>query len=577
MKFKSGRFFLPVLSLVLVGLLAVPSSFAQQGRQPVAAEGGMVVSTQYLASEVGRDILQKGGNAIDAAVATAFALAVVHPSGGNIGGGGFLVYHGADGETTAFNFREKAPAAAHADMFLDEHGNLDEDKHHRELTSTGIPGTVAGLALAHERLGSMPWEELLEPAVRLARDGWPFNRGLMSAQRTIKRMAASDPIYSATAAGYLKNGTDFHEPGELMILTDLSHSLERIRDNGADGFYKGETARLIANFMAKNGGLITEADLAGYTANEQAPIHGTYRGYDIYSMSPPSSGGIALVTMLNILEGYDLGAMGHNSAAYLHLLTESMRRAFADRAEHVGDPNFNPDMPVDRLISKDHANDLRASINMDKASESDSSKFNGQIAFESEETTHTSVVDADGNTVSLTYTLENGWGNMIVVEGAGFLLNNEMGDFNPIPGRTDRAGHIGTPPNLTAPGKNMLSSMTPTIVAKDGRPVMAIGSPGGRTIINTSLQVILNVIDHDMNIARAIEAPRIHHQWLPDITSFERGYFSADTEALYKLLGHEIRHRGGQGSAMGIWIDWEEGLKYGAADSRSYNGRATGY
>ncbi len=577
MKFKSGRFFRPLLLLILVGLLVVPSSFAQQGRQPVAVEGGIVVSTQYLASEIGRDILKKGGNAVDAAVATAFALAVVHPSAGNIGGGGFLVYHGVDGETTAFNFREKAPAAAHADMFLDENGELDEDKHHRELTSTGIPGTVAGLALAHERLGSLPWDELLEPAVRLARDGFPFNRGLMNAQRSIKRAAASNQIYNSTAAAYLKNGTDFHEPGELMILTDLSHSLERIRDHGADGFYKGETARLMADFMAKNGGLITEEDLAGYKANEQAPIHGTYRGYDIYSMSPPSSGGIALVTMLNILEGFDLAAMGHNSAAYLHVLTESMRRAFADRAEYVGDPNFNPDMPVDWLISKGHAVDLRASIDMSRASESDSSRFNGEMAYESEETTHFSVADADGTTVSMTYTLENGWGNLIVVEGAGFLLNNEMGDFNPIPGRTDRTGNIGTAPNLTAPGKNMLSSMTPAIVAKDGLPVMAIGSPGGRTIINTSLQVILNVIDHDMNIARAIEAPRIHHQWLPDVTSFERGYFSADTEGLYKLMGHEIRYRGGQGSAMGIWIDWEEGLKYGAADSRSYNGRATGY
>ena len=577
MKFKTVQLFRPLPLLILVGLLVVPSSFAQQGRQPIAVEGGMVVSTQYLASEVGRDILLKGGNAIDAAVATAFALAVVHPAAGNIGGGGFLVYHGADGEITAFNFREKAPAAAHADMFLDENGNLDENKHHRELTSTGIPGTVAGLALAHERLGSMPWKELLEPAVRLARDGFPFNRGLMSAQRTIKRRADSDPIYIGTAAAYLKNGTDFHEPGELMILTDLSHSLERIRDHGADGFYKGETARLIADFMAENGGLITEEDLAGYAANEQAPVHGTYRGYDIYSMSPPSSGGIALVTMLNILEGYDLDAMGHNSAAYLHVLTESMRRAFADRAEYVGDPNFNPDMPVDWLISKEHALDLRSSIDMSRASESDSSAFNGQMPYESEETTHFSVVDTDGNTVSMTYTLEFGWGNMIVVEGAGFLLNNEMGDFNPVPGRTDRDGHIGTPPNLTAPGKNMLSSMTPTIVAKDGQPVMVIGSPGGRTIINTSLQVILNVIDHDMNIARAIEAPRIHHPWLPDYTYLERGYFSADTETLLKSMGHNIRYRGGQGSVMGIWIDWEEGLKYGAADSRSYNGRATGY
>ena len=560
---------------LFLSFLVVPVS-AQHGREPVPARGGMVSSVQYVASEVGRDILQQGGNAVDAAVATAFALAVVHPSAGNIGGGGFLVYHGADGEVTTFNFREKAPAAAHAEMFLTD-GEIDSEKHHVALTSTGVPGTVAGLALAHERLGSLPWAVLVQPAVRLANEGFPFTWNLTGFEERIKRMAADDPIYESTVRAFLKEGAVAHEPGELLVQRDLATTLERIRDHGADGFYKGETARLVADFMAKNGGLITEQDLADYEAEERAAIHGTYRGYDIYSMPPPSSGGVAIVTMLNILEEYNLAELGHNSAAYLHVLTEAMRRGFADRAQFVGDPNFNPDMPVDWLISKEHAADLRSTIDMSKASPSDSSTFNGFMPYESEETTHFSVVDEAGNTVSLTYTLENSYGNSIVVEGAGFLLNNEMGDFNPKPGHTDRRGNIGTPPNITAPGKRMLSSMTPVIVAQNGRPVMAIGSPGGRTIINTSLQVVLNVIDHGMNIAEAVEAPRMHHQWLPDVSYLERGYFSLDTQRLYESMGHELDFRGSQGSAMGIWIDWKTGIKYGSADSRGYASRASGY
>lgn len=563
--------------VLFFSLFSLPSC-AQESNElkPVAVKGGMVVSTQYLASEVGRDILKKGGNAVDAAIATAFALAVVHPAAGNIGGGGFLVYHGANGEVTTFNFREKAPAAATADMFLTD-GEIDEDKHHNALTSTGVPGTVSGMALAHKRLGSLPWAELVEPAVRLAEDGFPFTSDLSGFEGRISERVAKNPIYSSTARAFLKNGTDLHESGELWVQKDLAESLKRIRDMGAGGFYKGETARLMAAFMAANGGLITEQDMADYQAEELPAVKGTYRGYDIYSMAPPSSGGVGVITMLNILENYDLKGMGHNSAQYLHVQTESMRRAFADRAQFVGDPNFNPDMPVDWLISKEHANDLKASIDLAKASPSDSSTFNGIMPYESDETTHFSVVDAAGNTVSLTYTLENSYGNGIVVEGAGFLLNNEMGDFNPKPGHTDREGNIGTAPNLTAPGKRMLSSMTPVIVAQNGRPVLAIGSPGGRTIINTSLQVVLNMLDHGMNMAEAIEAGRIHHQWLPDRTSYEEPLFGPDVIAAYKGMGHEARPRGGQGSAMGIWIDWAAGIKYGASDSRSSQGSAAGY
>lgn len=561
--------------LVAVLVLAPLDATAQSGRQPVEADHGMVVSTQYLASNIGRDILMQGGNAVDAAVATAFALAVVHPAAGNIGGGGFLVYHGADGEVTAFNFREKAPMAATETLFVDADGGQDYDKHHNSIFSVGVPGTVAGLELAHQRLGSLPWADLVEPAIRLAEDGFPFTRNLRGAQQMMKRLAEEDPIYQASADAYLKNGTDFHEPGELMVQPDLAATLKRIRDDGRDGFYSGETADLIVDFMEKHGGLITHEDLAAYEAVEQAPVHGTYRGYDIYSMSPPSSGGIALITMLNILEGFELAEYGHNSAMYLHLLTEAMRRAYADRAQFVGDPDFNPDMPVEKLTSKQHAEALRSSIDLFRASESDSARFNQ--AYESEETTHFSVVDAAGNMVSLTYTLEYSYGSRIVVEGAGFLLNNEMGDFNPVPGLTTRGGLIGTEPNLLKPEKRMLSSMTPTIMAKDGKPVLAVGSPGGRTIINTVLQVILNMVDFDMNVAEAVEAPRIHHQWLPDETDFERGYFSPDTERLYRNMGHDIDYRGSQGRAMCIWIDHEQGVLFGAADSRSYKGKASGY
>ncbi|MFQ5568617.1 MAG: gamma-glutamyltransferase [Rhodothermales bacterium] len=568
------------VSLILIGLLALgiptPRLFAQSGRTPVPAREGMVVSSHYLGSQAGNDILQKGGNAVDAAVATAFALAVTLPAAGNIGGGGFLVYHGADGAITSFNFREKAPLAATETMYLDENGEIRDNSNHAGLLAVGVPGTVAGLWLAHQRMGRLPWEDLVQPAIDLAEQGFPSTWAMQGFLRSLSRN--DDPLYAATKDAFLKNGDTPYTPGETWKQPDLAETLKRIQKHGHDGFYKGETARLIADFMRKHGGLITEEDLAAYEAEEQPPIHGTYRGYDIYAMSPPSSGGVALVEMLNILEGFNLEKIGHNSALYLHLLTEAMRRAYADRAEHLGDPRFNPDMPLDRLTSKEYADDLRETIDLYRASESDSSAFNSSyLAYESEETTHFSVVDADGNAVSVTYTLEYGYGSRIVVDGAGFLLNNEMGDFNPIPGRTTSSGLIGTPPNLVAPQKRMLSSMTPTIVAKDGKPLLIIGSPGGRTIINTVLQVVLNVIDHGMNIGEAVEAPRIHHQWLPDVTSFERLGLSPDTRRLYEMMGHDIRYRGTQGRAMGIFIDWDDDLIFGAADSRSFDGRAVGH
>ena len=562
---------------LLALLLFVPALHrAQSGRTPAPARNGMVVSSHYLASEAGRDVLRNGGNAIDAAIATAFALAVTLPSAGNIGGGGFLVYQGADGKSTTFNFREKAPMAASATMFLDENGQIKNNSNHEGPLSVGVPGTVAGLWMAHQKLGSKPWGALVQPAIDLAEKGFPSTWDMQGYLQSVQKLNGA--LYDGTKKAFLKNGKDLYTPGELWKQPDLAETLKRIQKEGRDGFYKGKTAKLLVDFMAKHGGIITEEDLARYEATEQAPVIGTYRGYDVISMAPPSSGGIALIEMLNILEGYNLKQIGHNSALYLHLLTEAMRRAFADRAEHIGDPAFNTNMPIDRLTSKAYGDKLRNSIDMFLASPSDSARFNAAVtAYESDETTHFSVVDAQGNAVSLTYTLEYSYGSSLVADGAGFLLNNEMGDFNPVPGVTNRSGQVGTAPNLVAPGKRMLSSMTPTIVSKDGKPVLVIGSPGGRTIINTVLQVVLNVIDHGMHIADAVEAGRMHHQWLPDVTSMEENMISPDTRRLYEMMGHPLRVRGRQGSAMGIYIDRAKGLIYGAADSRAFDGGASGY
>lgn len=559
------------LLIAITLLLARPVDGA--GKTPEYARHGVVVSASAAASRVGRDILARGGNAIDAAVATGFALAVTWPSAGNIGGGGFLVYHGADGQVTSFDFRERAPRAATRDMYLGPDGAVRDNANHAGFLAIGVPGTVAGLRLAHDRLGRLPWKEVIEPAVRLAEEGFPYTWALYD--DVTGRLAPYLKRYPSTADVMLKPDGSPYAPGETWKQPDLAHTLRAIRDHGRDGFYRGETARRLAAFMAENGGIITEEDLADYEAVERRPIHGTYRGHDIYAMAPPSSGGVAVVEMLNILEAFDLTTAGHNSAAYLHLLTEAMRRAFADRARHLGDPDFNPDMPVDRLTSKAHAANVRRSIDLTRASVSDSSAFG--LPYEGTETTHYSVVDADRNAVSVTYTLEQGYGSKIVAEGLGFLLNNEMGDFNPVPGQTTSRGMIGTLPNQVAPGKRMLSSMTPTIVARDGQPLYVIGSPGGRTIINTVLQVILNLVDHDMGIGPAVEAGRIHHQWLPNITTVERWALSADTLDRYEALGHEVRVRGSQGSVMAIAIDYERGRLEGAADSRSRDGGVAGY
>ena len=567
----SGGSLIRALCLIF-SIFLVSAVFSEGGRTPVRAKNGIVSSASRLASEAGVEALKQGGNAVDAAVATAFALAVTWPSAGNIGGGGFLVYHGANGHATTFDFREKAAIAATESMYLGADGRVVNNSNHIGMLAVGVPGTVAGLYKAHQELGSLPWEDLVGPALEMAREGIPLTYSL---QTGFVRSASRFRQYPSSAKKFFKSDGSFYELGESWKQPDLAHTLELIQRNGKDGFYRGENAKRLADFMAANGGLITEEDLEQYEAIEREPIRGSYRGFDIISMPPPSSGGVALVEMLNILEDYDLSRMGHNSADYLHVLTETMRRAYADRAEHLGDPDFNDDMPLSRLLDKEYAAELRSSIDMERKSESQPSQF--AQAYESEETTHFSVVDKDGNMVSLTYTLEFGYGSAIVVEGGGYLLNNELGDFNAIPGLTDERGNIGTTPNLVAPQKRPLSSMTPTIVAQNGEPVFATGSPGGKTIINTTMQTILNIIDHGFNIAEAIEAGRIHHQWLPDVTRVESDSISTDTIRLYEAKGHRVQERSSQGAAMGVYHNRDEGLFEGASDSRRGDGAAVGY
>jgi len=499
----------------------------------------------------------------------AFALAVTHPTAGNIGGGGFIVYRRADGETAAYDFREKAPAAASPTMWLKD-GKYDAELHHFSHRAVGVPGTVAGLHLAWKDHGSRPWKELLQPAIRLAREGFEVSHGLA---RSLETMIPHFRKYPASLAQFSKAGAPY-APGEILRQPDLARSLERIADHGPAGFYEGETARLIAQEMAANDGLITLDDLKAYTAKRRTPLTGTYRGYGVVAMPPPSSGGIAVIQILNTLEGYDLAAAGPGSARNAHLMSEAMRRAFADRARHVGDPDFNPDLPVARLISKEHAAALRRTINPARASRSSPESF--EWPYESQETTHFSVVDAQRNAVALTYTLEYGYGSRIVVPGAGFLLNNEMGDFNAAPGLTDDKGLIGTRPNLAQPGKRMLSSMSPTLLTKDGQLFMVTGAMGGRTIINTVVNTIVNVVDHGMNAQEAVDAPRLHHQWLPDRIQLERNVFSPDSLAMLRTMGHTILEVNSQGVAEVIVLNAKEGLLEGGVDRRVPDGFAAG-
>jgi gamma-glutamyltranspeptidase/glutathione hydrolase len=553
-----------IVVVVAFGLLAVDGHGVSA---PVRAPHGMVASANALASAVGADVLKEGGNAIDAAVAVAFSLAVTHPSAGNVGGGGFLVFQGADGRAVAYDFREMAPAAAHPDMWLVD-GQYDPVLHHESHHAIGVPGTVAGLYLAWQDGGSLPWKRLIEPAIEQAQHGILVTDGLA---RSLKRVLPRMQAYPASVAKFTNDGTPL-EAGDRFVQPDLAATLKRIARQGPDGFYKGKTADLLVAEVQRGGGLITHEDLANYTAKRRSPVRGTYRGYEVISMPPPSSAGVVLVEMLNILEGYDLASSGFGSATTLHLMAEAMRRAYADRARYLGDPDF-VEMPIDRLISKPYAAELRATIDPDKASVSSPDRFTWPK--ESTETTHFSVVDKDRNAVALTYTLEYSYGSAIVVPGGGFLLNNEMGDFNAGPGLTTDTGLIGTSANLAEPGKRMLSSMSPTILRKDGDVFMVTGTPGGRMIINVVLQTIVNVIDHGANAQTAVDLGRIHHQWLPDVLYHERLAFSPDTLALLEARGHTLAETDYAGDAQVIIVT-DDGLEAGV-DRRWTDGAAAGY
>lgn len=538
-------------------------------QETLVAGGGMVVSAYPDASRIGAEVLMAGGNAVDAAIATGFALAVTHPVAGNVGGGGFMVIRFPDGRTTAFDFREKAPLAAHPEMFLDESGEYSYDMHHRSHLAVGVPGTVAGFALAHERYGRTEWSALVDPAVTLADGGFVVSERLAG---SLEGMIPRFRDYPASYEQFSRGGEPYRE-GDVLVQTDLGATLARVRDQGRDGFYLGETARLLAAEMERGGGMITEEDMARYEARERDPIRGTYRGYDVISMPPPSSGGTALVEMLNILEGFDLSSMERNGPSYVHLVAEAMRRAFRDRATHLADADFSP-VPIDRLTSKAYADELRSGI--DPQAASNSAPTDVEQPWESSETTHYSVVDRNGMAVSVTYTLEGGYGSWITVPGAGFLLNNEMGDFNAGPGLTDDTGLIGTEPNLARAEQRMLSSMTPTILARDGELVAVIGSPGGRTIINTVLQLVLNRVDFDLMPTEIIAANRLHHQWLPDRIRMERGLMTEDRAGELEAMGHTVAWTDRQGIAHAIFVG-PDGRLSGVPDPRDEDGTASGF
>ncbi|HEY5647356.1 MAG TPA: gamma-glutamyltransferase [Pseudomonadales bacterium] len=556
-----------ILSTFLIGLCVIWQAPASAVSNAEQARNGMVVSANARSSEVGVAILKRGGNAVDAAVAVAFSLAVTHPAAGNIGGGGFLVHQGREGTAVAYDFRETAPAAAHPEMWLVD-GDYNDERHHLSHVSVGVPGTVAGLHLAWQDGGSLPWAELLAPAIEQAKKGIVVTDGLArSLENELPRLRK----YPASVATFTNDGEPLRA-GDLWRQPDLAATLKRIADKGPDGFYRGRTADLIVAEMQRGGGIIRHDDLAGYVAKRRTPVRGTYRGYEVLSMSPPSSGGVAIVQMLNVLEGYDVAASGFGSADTLHVMTEAMRRAFADRARYLGDPDF-VEMPLSRLTAKAYAEELRQSIDPARAGVSSPESFTWPT--ESRETTHFSVVDKDRNAVSLTYTLEYSYGSGIVVPGGGFLLNNEMGDFNAGPDLTDDTGLIGTSANLAEPYKRMLSSMSPTIVNRDGELFMVTGTPGGRTIINTVLQTILNVIDHRANAQTAVDLGRIHHQWLPDTLYVERLAFSPDTLRLLRARGHRVEQVDEQGVAEVIVV--RDGVLEGGVDRRQSDGGIAGY
>ena len=533
-----------------------------QPRYAPAGEG-MVATTDSVATQVGMDVLRRGGNAVDAAVATHFALAVVNPEAGNIGGGGFLVARMTDGETVALDFRETAPLAATRDMFLDAQGNPTDASVVGHLAA-GVPGSVAGMWEAHRRFGSLPWATLLEPSIALA-DGLVMHERLAE---SLAEYAGRLRRYPATAAVFLPGGRP-PALGERFVQADLAATLRRIASEGGDGFYRGTTARLVEEEMRRGGGIMTAADLAAYEAKWRDPLSFQYRGHTIVSMPPSSSGGATLAELLNILEGYDLAAAGFLSADHLHAYAEAAKRAFADRNHYLADPDFVA-QPVERMSSDEYAAERRVSIQPGRATPAaEVLPGLGPVRNEGQNTTHYSIVDGAGNAVAVTTTINSLYGNLVTVEGAGFLLNNEMDDFAAKPGEPNQYGLVQGEANAVAPGKRMLSAMTPTIVLRpEGGVLLVTGSPGGPTIISTVAQMVSNVIDWEMDAVEATSAPRVHHQHLPDVLRFERGGLGADVVAALRARGHTVEGRGGyQGDAQSVMV-LEDGRLVGVGDPR---------
>ncbi|MEM9439210.1 MAG: gamma-glutamyltransferase [Pseudomonadota bacterium] len=569
-----------IASVLTAMLLAMPgTAFAQQtaifsGRDlvhPAFGANGMVASQEALATEIGLNVLKQGGNAVDAAVSVAFALAVTLPRAGNLGGGGFMIVHDAEsGKNVAIDYREMSGAAAFRDMYLDDNGEADPAKSRFSGLAVGVPGTVAGMALALERYGTLSLAEALAPAIALADDGIEVTADLAQSLEGLTKRLQKWP--SSTAIFYKEGGAPY-APGDILVQSDLAASMTMIAEKGPSAFYEGPIAEKIVAAVGDAGGHLTLDDFRHYEVKLREPVTGTYRGNEIVSMPPPSSGGVHIVQILNTLEGVPMSFLGHNSAESIHMMAEAMKVAYADRSEYLGDPDF-VDVPIDQLTSKSYAADIFSQISRGRAATAAEIGPGDLSPYESHETTHFSVVDADGNAVANTYTLNFSYGTGLVADGTGILLNNELDDFSAKPGVPNAYGLIGGDANAVEPRKRPLSSMSPTLVLKDGKPFLVTGSPGGSRIITTTLQVIMNVIDHGMNIAEATYAPRVHHQWLPDELRVEDG-LSPDTVRLLEQLGQKVVVKNAMGSTQSIMVT-DEGL-YGASDPRRAGALTLGY
>ena len=552
-------------------LFAIPLHAAS--RLPVREPHAMVASVDAIASQVGADVMKRGGNAVDAAVAVALTLGVTWPEAGNLGGGGFMLVRKADGTTEAIDYREIAPLGATRNMYLDANGNVIKDASLVGYKAIAVPGTVAGLAFAHKRYGKLPWRDLVEPARKLAAEGFTVSQYVsrsLASKQTVERMQKFPESWRI----YQRNGKPY-QPGETFIQPELASVLTRIQNDPSD-FYRGETARMIVADVQAHGGILTAEDLARYQPAVRTPLHGTYRGAEIVTMPPPSSGGVGLLEMLNMLEPYDLKSMGWHSSQEVHTLVEIMRRAYADRARYLGDTDFVR-VPIAGLMSRSYAEQRRRDIDPVRASDSKAVGAGDPAPHESPQTTHFTVVDPDGNVVSNTYTLNESYGSAVTVPGAGFLLNDEMDDFTSKPGVPNTYGLIQGEANAIVARKKPLSSMTPTLVLKDGKLWFAVGSPGGGTIINTVLQVIVNVVDFGMDLQEAVDSPRFHHQWLPDKIAWEPFEFSRDTSGALEKAGYVFAEKPGYlGDAEGIMVDPQSGARLGASDPRR-GGAAIGW